>query len=145
MQSTSKNGARAKRKVILSTLWIFAMFNYVYADILTLYFSPALQPPASRQLLSGQVGSLHISQGVALVGAIVLETAIAMMLLSRILPYQANRWANILVAVLQTAAVAMSLPGQLYQNLFYFFFATIEIACTLFIIWYAWTWPHPEA
>jgi hypothetical protein len=20
----------------------------------------------------------------------------------------------------------------------------LEIACTLFIVWYAWTWPHPE-
>jgi hypothetical protein len=32
----------------------------------------------------------------------------------------------------------------LYANLFYWFFAVIEIATTLFIIWYAWTWPRPE-
>jgi hypothetical protein len=25
------------------------------------------------------------------------------------------------------------------------FFAMIEAACTLFIIWYAWTWRTPEA
>lgn len=144
MTTTNKAAEPRDRRVILSTLWIFAMFNYVYADILTLYFGSALQPQAWKQLLSGHVGSFHITQGFVLVGAIVLETAIAMVLLSRVLPYRANRWANIVAAVIQTAAVAFSLPGPLYGNLFYFFFSAIEIACTLFIIWYAWTWPRPE-
>jgi hypothetical protein len=62
-----------------------------------------------------------------------------MVLLSRVLPYRANRWANIIAAVIQTAAVAFSLTGPLYWNLFYVFFSTIEIACTVFIVWYAWT------
>jgi hypothetical protein len=69
-----------------------------------------------------------------------METAIAMVLLSRVLPYRANRWANIIVGVLQTASVGLSLQA----TLFYVFFATLEIACTLFIVWYAWTWPQPE-
>jgi hypothetical protein len=133
------------RKVILSTLWIFAMFNYVYADILTLYFNGVLQKEAMQQFLSGHVGSVHITQGFVLVGAILMETAIAMVLLSRVLPYRANRWANIIAGVLQTVAVVWSLTGPLYWNLFYVFFAAIEIACTLFIVWYAWTWSRPES
>jgi Ni,Fe-hydrogenase I cytochrome b subunit len=144
MKTMTKTTELNKRKVLLSTLWIFAMFNYVYADILTLYFNPVLQKQATQQLLSGSVGSVHITQGFVLVGAIVLETAIAMVLLSRVLPYRANRWANIIAGVIQTAAVAFSLTGPLYWNLFYVFFSTIEIACTVFIVWYAWTWPHPE-
>jgi hypothetical protein len=28
--------------------------------------------------------------------------------------------------------------------LYYIFFATIEIACALFIIYYAWKWPNEE-
>ena len=144
MKATNETTGLKDRRVMLSTLWIFAMFNYVYADILTLYFGSALQPAAWKQLLAGQIGAAHISQGFVLVGAIVLETAIAMVLLSRVLPYRANRWANIIAAVIQTAAVAFSLPGPLYSNLFYVFFSAIEIACTLFIIWYAWTWPRPE-
>ena len=79
-----------------------------------------------------------------MLGALLLETAIAMVLLSRVLPYRANRWANIIVGVIQTAAVAFSLTGPFYWNLFYAFFATIEIACTMFIIWYAWTGRQPE-
>jgi hypothetical protein len=144
MKTTNKTTVPRDRRVILSALWIFAMFNYVYADILTLYFNAKLQPAAWKQFQSGQVGSIHITQGFVLVGAVLMETAIAMVLLSRVLPYRANRWANIIVGVIQTVEVAWSLTGPVYWNLFYFFFAAIEIACTLFIIWYAWTWRQPE-
>jgi poly(A) polymerase Pap1 len=144
MKTTNKPTEMKDRKVILSTLWIFAMFNYVYADILSLYFNPVLQKEATKELLSGYVGSIQITQGFVLVVAVLMETAIAMVLLSRVLKYRANRWANIIVGVLQTASVAWSLTGSTYSSLFYAFFATIEIACTLFIVWYAWTWPHPE-
>ena len=144
MKTRNKITELKDRKVILSTLWIFALFNYVYADILTLWFNPALQKEATKQLLSGYVGSIQITQGFVLAAAILMETAIAMVLLSRVLPYGANRWANIIVGVLNTASVAWSLFGGTPPNLFNAFFATIEIACTLFIVWYAWTWPHPE-
>jgi hypothetical protein len=131
------------RKVILSTLWIFATLNYVYADVFNLYFNPVLQTEVSKQLAAGYIGSTRITQGFVLAFAVLIETAIAMVILSRILPYAANRWANISVAVLQTAAVAFSfLPAT--PTLFYAFFATLEIACTLFIVWYGWTWPKPQ-
>jgi hypothetical protein len=71
-----------------------------------------------------------------------METAIAMVLLSRVLPYAANRWANNIVGILHTAMVAWSLTGDT-PTLYYAFFATVEIACTLFIIGYAWTWRNP--
>jgi hypothetical protein len=144
MKTTTKTTLPNDRRVILSALWIFVMLNYVYADILTLYFNATLQPAAWKQFQSGQVGSIHITQGFVLVGAVLMETAIAMVLLSRVLPYRTNRWANIIVGVIQTVEVAWSLTGPVYSNLFYFFFAAIEIACTLFIIWYAWTWRRPE-
>ena len=132
------------RKAMLSLLWIFVMFNFTYADILTLYFNNVLQKEAWKLFQSGTVGSVHITQGFVLLGAILLETAIAMVLLSRVLKYQANRWTNIIVGVIQIAAVVQSLTGPLYWNLYYGFFAAIEIACLLFIVWYAWTWPRPE-
>src|SRR5919106_4241695 len=137
--STTNNVAARDRKVILSTLWIFAILNYAYADIMTLFFNPVLQKEKHQQILSGYVGDIRITQGFVLVGAILMETAIVMVLLSRVLPYGANRWANILAGVLHTAAVSWSMTGG-PVNVFYVFFATIEIACTLFIVWYAWTW-----
>jgi Family of unknown function (DUF6326) len=116
-------------KVILSTLWIFVLLNYIYADIFGLSFNPILQPDAT----------VSITQGSALAFAVLMETATAMVILARILTYRVNRWTNIVVGVIHTALVAWSMSVTT-PTLFYAFFATIEIACTLFIIWYAWTW-----
>ena len=57
--------------------------------------------------------------------------------------YGANRWANIIAGIFHTALVAWSLTGAT-QPLFYLFFASTEIVCTLFITWYAWKWRNPE-
>jgi len=117
------------RKVILSTLWIFVLLNYIYADVFGLSFNPILQPDAT----------VSITQESALAFAVLMETAIAMVLPARILKYGVNRWVNIVVGVIHTALVAWSLSVTT-PTLFYAFFASIEIACTLFIIGYAWTW-----
>ena len=120
------------RKVILSSLWIFAMFNYLYADVFTLFFNPAAQKV-----------SLAMPQSSVLVFAILMETAIAMVILSMFLKYGVNRWANIAAGIFHTAFVAWSLIGET-PALFYIFFTSVEIICTLFITWYAWKWTNPE-
>jgi hypothetical protein len=132
------------RKRMLSLLWIFVMFNFTYGDILTLYFNNALQHKLWALFQSGTVGSVHITQVFVLLGAILLETAIAMVLLARVLPYRANRWANIIVGVIQIVANVQALTGPVFRNLYFEFFTVIEITCLLFIVWYAWTWRRPE-
>lgn len=118
------------RKVILSTLWIFALFNYIYADVFSLFFIP-------------EALGETMTEGAVLGFAVLMETSIAMVLLSRVLKYRANRWANIIIGIINTAVVAWTLSGGAPPP-FYIFFASIEIACTLFIVWYAWTWPKHE-
>ena len=137
-----KTTIRTDRKVVLSTLWIFAILNYAFADIIGLFFNPVLQPEEHERVLSGYVGDIQITQGFVLVSAVLMETAILMVLLSRVLPHGANRWANILAGLLHSAVVIWSTTGGAV-NVFYAFFATIEVACTLFIVWYAWTWRSP--
>ena len=123
-------------QVRFSTLWVFAMFNYLYADVVTL-----TDPVALRQILTGQVGSMQITQGFLFGSAILMETAIAMVLLSRVLDYRANRWANIIIGVLHTLAVLLSVfVGGTTPAVYYLFFAAIEISCTSLIVWYAWSW-----
>ncbi len=133
MNTNSKTAEMKDRKVTLSTLWIFATLNYIYADVFTLFFNPTAQKE-----------TWAMPQGAALIFAILMETAIAMVILSRILKYGANRWANIAAGVFHTAFVSWSLLGETPMP-FYVFFATIEIACTLFIVWYAWKWRAIEA
>jgi hypothetical protein len=133
MITNSKSTEMKDRKVVLSTLWIFAVLNYLYADVFSLFFNPTAQNE-----------TLAMPQGAVLVFAILMQTAIAMVPLSRFLKYGVNRWANIIAGILHTALVAWSLSGETPQ-LFYVFFASIEIVCTLFITWYAWKWRNPES
>jgi hypothetical protein len=133
MNVNRKVAGMKDRKIVLSTLWIFAMFNYLYADVFTLFFNPAAQ---KETLAMPQEGILAF--------AIMMETAIAMVLLSRLLKYGANRWANVIAGIFLTALVVWSMTGST-QPLFMLMFESLEIACTLFITGYAWTWRNPEA
>ena len=117
-----KKATAMDTKMKLSTLWIFALLNYIYADIFNLVFNS-----------ESQSGSTTMPQGAVFGFAILMETGIAMVLLSRLLKYGANRWANIVAGVINTALVIYSLfVGKPLS--FYIFFASIEIACTLFIV-----------
>jgi len=127
-------------KVTLSTLWVFAMLNYLYADVMTL-----MNPEELKVIMTGSVGPMQVTQGFLLGAAVLMETAIAMVLLSRVLRYRANRRANIIAGVLHTAAVFGSLFVGTGPALYYLFFAVIEIACTAFIVWYAWRWKEQGA
>src|SRR5689334_4149692 len=130
MKMVNKTNEIKDVKVILQTLWIFVMFNYLYADVLGLHDSAVL-----KDLITGQAGSLQIDQSFLLGAAILMETAIVMVLLSRILKYGVNRWANMIVGTIHTVAVLASMfVGT--PSLYYMFFGTIEIVCTLVIIWY---------
>jgi Family of unknown function (DUF6326) len=121
-------------KAKLSTLWVFAVLNYVYCDVVTL-----MNPTYLNGLLAGNAGGIQVTQAFLLEAGILVEIPIAMVLLSRILKYRAGRWANIVAGAIMTVVQAASLfvgtPG-----LYYVFFSVIEIATTLVIVWYAWKW-----
>ena len=124
-----------RKKNMLSGLWIFAMFNYLYADIMTL-----MNPAILRKMVSGGVEGIQMTPEFLLAAAFLMETAIAMTFLARILPRSINRWANMGAGLLNTAAVLASLTVGGPPPAYYIFFAAIEVTCTLFIIGYAWRW-----
>jgi hypothetical protein len=121
-------------KVKLSTLWIVAMFNMLKADILSMYIPGALEEVVEF------AGNTPITQ-IMLGAAIIMEISIAMIFLSWVLKYRANRWANIIVGVL--TIVWIWAGGATYPH--YIFIATVETVCLLLIVWYAWKWPNPES
>ncbi len=123
----------------LSTLWIFASLNYLYCDLISL-----MDPEVLPQYLRGNVNGLDFSPGVLLGAGILVEIFIAMVLLSRVLRYRANRWTNIAAGTLMTAVqVATLFLGA--PALYYMFFSVIEIATTVVIVWYAWAWREPNS
>jgi hypothetical protein len=139
MSTNQKTGETLDMKTKLSTLWTFAMFNYLYADVLMFMRAENLQA-----FIAGMIGSTPISEGFLLGAAILMETAIAMVLLSRVLQYRTNRWANIVVGTLHTVAVLASMFVGTGSELYYLFFGTIETICTAYIVWSAWRWPQPK-
>jgi hypothetical protein len=68
---------------------------------------------------------------------------ISMVLLSRILKYRANRWANIIAGTFMTAFLTVTLFVAV-PTMYYAFFSVIEIATTAVIVGYAWKWHSPE-
>jgi len=80
-----------------------------------------------------------------------MEIPIAMIVASRLLPYRANRLANIVAGIILTLVngVLTYVPPFLGARTpalpEYLFFATIETVCTSIIIWRAWTWSPNNA
>jgi hypothetical protein len=130
---------RIDKKALLSAIWIFAVFNYLYCDVVSLMDSNLL-----KQYLTGTVNGMEFTQGYLLAAGILMEISISMVLLSRVLNYKANRWANIIagsfMTVIQTLTLFVGAPAM-----YYLFFSVIEIASTATIVWLAWTWRNQEA
>ena len=126
----------------LSLFWLFALLNYLYADVLALWDIVGSQDPAP-----------HFSQWALLGFAVLMEIPIAMIVASRLLPFRANRLANIVAGAIETLAVISMqfvyplASGAWHEHMFpsYVFFGTIETVCTSVIIWQAWTWSGAEA
>lgn len=127
-------------KARLSTLWIFALFNYLYCDVVGL-----MDPALLKQFMAGNVGGVQITQGFLLGAAILMEIPISMILLSRVLKDRANRWANVIAGIIMTVVQFSSLFFGSFPTIYYVFFSIIEMASTAFIVWYAWKWVKPES
>jgi hypothetical protein len=127
-------------KARLSILWIFVMFNYLYCDVVAL-----MDPGLLKQFMTGDVGGMQINQGFLLSAAILMEIPISMVLLSQILKYGANRWANMIAGAIMTVVQFSSLFFGSWPTIYYIFFSIIEIACTSLIVWSALKWTNPES
>ncbi len=125
----------------LSLFWLFALLNYLYADVLAL-FAIAGSPNSAP----------HLPQWALLGSAVLMEIPIAMILATRLLPFRANRLANIIAGTIMTVVngfLTFVLPltnGDFREPIFpaYVFFATIETVATSVVIWQAWTWSGLE-
>ena len=120
----------------LSLFWVFALLNYLYADVVALF------------AIAGTHNSFEPLSPVALMAsALLMEIPIAMILACRRLPFRTNRLANVIAGGLVTLingflTFVPPLAGWGRPPAFpeYLFFATIETVATSAIIWKAWTW-----
>lgn len=134
--------ALKNRKVILSTLWVFFVVNIIYADILGVmsvtYTGYDVTTAENFELVK-----TFFSPAMLLLITVILELGMIMIVLSRVLKHAVNRWANIIIAIIQALVLTSSLfVGS--PDMYYIFFATVELTTLLFIVWYAWTWAEAE-
>lgn len=122
-------------KAKLSTLWIFFLFNLIFRDI-----HEFVEPGFIEEIMTGTSNGNPITEQMLLLGGVMIEVPIAMVLLSRLLPYGANRWANIIVAVLYGALIIFFGTTDLDDT----FHLIMEIAALSFVIWSAWRWRNPS-
>ena len=125
--NTSKSTAEIDPRVKLSLLWVFVLLNVAYADILS------LMDPTSA--IRGVMAGAPMPAGGLMAGAILMETSIAMVILSWVLNYRAIRWVTIIIGAVNILAVVTGGHGP-----YYVFFAAVEVASILLIIWFAWKW-----
>ena len=124
----------------LSLLWLFALLNYLYADVIGLW-----------AMAGSQISFTSFPSWALMGSAVLMEIPIAMILACRLLPFRANRLANIIAGAIVTLVngfltfvpplVGWGKPPALPE---YLFFATIETVATSVIIWQAWTWSEAK-
>ena len=124
------------KKVLLSTLWIFLVVNFIFCDVFTLMHSEDL-----KNLLSGSIDGMQITQEFLLGFAIVMEVSMAMILISRFLNRKYNRILNLIFgALLAVVQIGSLTVGSI--TLHYGFFSVIEIVTCISIVWVAWKWKN---
>ena len=130
---------RVDVKIKLAALWIALMFSYTYADILGFY-----APGNLKELLSGGIAGIQMTQGVLLGSAVLMAIPTAMVFLSLALPARANRLANIIVGAVYLFVLAGTfLTGR--NPAYYIFYATGKAVLIALIVWFACKWPRNGA
>lgn len=116
-------------RIILSALWIALMLTYLLGDVLRIY---------SGDFKEGELGGKQISQKMWLGIAILMLIPIIMVLLSLILPYPVNRWANIIVAIFFLIFNLIGLPT--YPSAYDKFLILVGLLFNALMVWFAWQW-----
>jgi len=121
-------------RVKLSALWASVMFLYVYGDFFGLF-----KPGKLRAMIEGVTPVGPTTQGVLLAFAVVMAIPSVMVFLSLVLSPTIARWANIILGVVYSLIMLLTMP---HAWGFYVLLGCIEVALTITIVWYAWTWPR---
>jgi hypothetical protein len=118
-------------KIILSALWVAAMFVWQQGDVQRLYSSDFI--PGETKL-----GEMLSPEMLWFISAITMTIPVVMIILSLTLNYPVNRWANIIVGIVYTGYNLIGLPR--YPSAYDKFLIFVSIVFTALIVWYAWKW-----
>ena len=116
-------------RIKLSALWVALMLTYLLGDVLRIF---------SGDFKAGEIGGKQIPQGMYLGLAMLMVIPAVMVFLSLTLPYKADRWANIVVAIFFFVFNAIGLPT--YPSAYDKFLIVVGLVFNVLTVWYAWKW-----
>lgn len=122
----------------LAALWTSLMFLIIYLDYFHLYM-----PGSIKEIMAGKMFVFDITQVSLLAGLASITIPALMISLSAALPDKANRWTNIIVAVVYIPFVLFNLAGEAWAHMV--FGAAVQVILLLLITGYAWKWPKQES
>lgn len=115
-------------KIKLSALWTVVMLNIAFADIVGF-----IHPGTLEKIIDGSFG-FPVTPELLLVFSVFIEIPLVMIFLSLVLSNKINRLLNTIAVILTTLFVV----GGGSATYSYFFFAVVEIASMLAIMWFVW-------
>jgi len=121
----------------LASLWTSLMFLIIYLDYFHLYM-----PRKIEDILKGRVFVFDITQGFLLAALAMVTIPALMIFLSVALPAAINRWANIIIAVINIPLILFNLTGEAWIHMV--IGAVVQVILLCLIIRYAWKWPRIE-
>ncbi|MFX1484753.1 MAG: DUF6326 family protein [Promethearchaeota archaeon] len=123
-------------KVKLSLLWVARMLVSIQGDVIRY-----LEPGMLEDIINGTL-DIPMTEEMLAALAVIMMIPIFMVFLSLELPYKANRWANIIVAIffIVIDGIGFIIARPLYENILGIGYV---VFCAL-IVWYAWKWPKQE-
>jgi hypothetical protein len=116
-------------RIQLSALWVALMLTYLLGDVLRIF---------SGDFEAGEIGGMQVSQELYLGLAVLLVLPVFMVFLSLTLNYPANRWANIIIAILLFVFNLVGLPT--YPSAYDRFLIIVGLVFNALTVWYAWKW-----
>ena len=118
-------------RIILAGIWVALMLTYLLGDVLRIF---------SGDFKAGELAGkpFTMTQGMWLGISVLMLIPILMVVLSLMLPYSVNRWANIIVAAFFFVFNLIGLPT--YPSAYDKFLIVVGLLFNLLTIWTAWNW-----
>ena len=120
-------------RIKLSALWITLMLTYLLGDVMRIF---------SGDFVAGEMVGAQTSQELYLGMAVLFVIPILMVFMTLAMNYKANRWANMIFAILFFVINLIGLPG--YPSYYDQFLIIGGLVFNLLTIWYAWKWTKRE-
>jgi hypothetical protein len=119
------------KKIILSILWVFVVFNIAFADIIGF-----IEPGTLEKIINEDTG-FDLTPALILIFSLFQAIPMVMIVAARLFRRDVNRWLNMVASVLTLFYIV---GGGNWGSTSYPVFALLEVAAIVVIFWLSLHW-----